>query len=203
MLLYILLIVLAAGKLRGGQVTNLAQLKIRHKWLLFTALLAQVVAIIFRPQLSGFDALLFILSYLGLLIFCLYNLYLPGMKLVMAGVFLNFLVITVNGGAMPISLENLEAIGRGHQAVAAPAQAGSGGAATQIVQAGKDSIGASPNLGFLGDVIVLPLPFKLATALSVGDVVLTVGLSWLILQTMFKRSGPEIIPGVPQKVVIE
>ena len=77
---------------------------------------AWVVAVFFVPQLLAFYlpatrdhmptpvvAACLITSQIGLLLFCLFNKQLPGISILAAGLFLNLLVISANGGLMPIS----------------------------------------------------------------------------------------------------
>lgn len=184
MLLYGLILVLIAGKLLGGQFGKLVQLQLRSGYWLLGLVLIQVCGIFWRQQNLLGGSLLIVISYLGLIAFVVRNRSLPGMYLVLAGICLNFLVISANGGAMPVTQQALESIGRASRVTAVqPAGAGPG-AAAQVVDSSKGSVTAEPQLLFLGDVIVVPLPGALATALSVGDLFLSLGLSWLILKTM-------------------
>lgn len=186
MLPYLLVSVLVACKVLGGQFTRLTQIKIRDGYWLLGALVVQLAAILFRPQAPVLAALFFIISYLGLITFTVRNRRLPGMALIMAGICLNFVVISLNGGSMPISEHTLQTIGRGHRIEAPSAQVGgsSNGATTQLVKVSKDAVNETPTLEFLGDGIVLPFPGQFATAISFGDVLIFLGISWLIGKTM-------------------
>jgi hypothetical protein len=75
-----------------------------------------VVAVFFVPQFLAFYlpvtrsqistpvvAACLIVSQIGLLLFCLYNRQLPGIPILAAGLLLNLLVISANGGLMPLS----------------------------------------------------------------------------------------------------
>lgn len=199
MLLYGLILVLIAGKLLGGQFGKLAQLQLRSGYWLLGLVLIQVCGIFWRQQNLLAGSLLIIASYLGLIAFVIRNRSLPGMYLVLAGIMLNFLVITANGGAMPVTQEALASIGRASRVTAVqPAGAGAdAGEAAQVVDSSKGSVTAEPQLLFLGDVIVVPLPGAFATALSVGDLCISLGLSWLILKTMQIK----LLTGRPWKVV--
>jgi len=95
--------------------------------------------------------------------------------LIGAGALCNLLVILVNGGKMPAS-------------IAAIARAGGEFAAQQLMQNGVYgnlvSMSAATHLNFLGDTMYLPgwLPF--ATAFSAGDLIIMVGLIWLMARGM-------------------
>jgi hypothetical protein len=188
MLLYWILVVTGAGKLMGGQFKNLAQLQLRGGWWLLAVVLVQLGGLLLRQNLAWLGAALVIASYAGLLFITWINRRLPGVRLVIVGIALNFLVITANGGAMPITYEALEAIGRTHQLGVAP-EASSPGEA-QLVSGSKDSVSSTPNLIFLGDVIVVPLPGKMASAISFGDVLISAGIGWLILWRMRRTIAP-------------
>jgi MFS family permease len=77
---------------------------------------AWVVAVFFVPQLLAFYmpvtrnhmptpvvAACLIISQVGLLLFCVFNKQLPGIPILATGLFLNLLVISANGGFMPLS----------------------------------------------------------------------------------------------------
>ncbi len=77
-----------------------------------------LVAIFFIPQLLAFylpvtrgqmptalAAAYLVLSQTGLILFCLLNKHLPGMPVLAVGLLLNLLVISVNGGFMPLGLD--------------------------------------------------------------------------------------------------
>jgi hypothetical protein len=198
MILYWLILSLLAARVLGGRFSKLAHLKIRAGYLLTGLVIAQIGAILLRPQYPLFGGILFILTYFGLLLISWQNRKLPGMLLILTGIFLNFAVITVNGGAMPISQKTLERIGRASEVTNLTTPSWGGGnsgypgeAPSQnqpgIVHNSKDSVSATALLPFLGDVIVLPLPGRLASALSPGDLMIGLGLSWLVLKIMQAR----------------
>lgn len=99
---------LLAGWARTRRNQSVWQLpEFRHAW---------VVVVFFVPQLLAFYlpvtrsqmptpvvAACLITSQIGLLLFCLFNKNLPGIPILAAGLFLNLLVISANGGLMPLS----------------------------------------------------------------------------------------------------
>ena len=186
MLPYLFVGVLVVSKVLGGQFTRLTRLKIRDGYWLLGALAVQLGAILFRPQAPTLGAILFIFSYLGLIAFCLRNRHICGMALILAGICLNFVVIGLNGGSMPISAQTLQTIGRGQRLETPAVQVGvpATQAPAQLVKVSKDAVNEMPTLALLGDVIVLPFPGQFATAISFGDVLIFLGISWLILKTM-------------------
>jgi Family of unknown function (DUF5317) len=111
------------------------------------------------------------LSYSLLLTFGLVNVRMPGMLLVVAGLACNMTVIVVNGG-MPASAQTL--IDSGQEDVLAFLQ--DQGADKHHLLTDDDQ------LTFLADVIALPPP--IGQAVSVGDVLMYAGLTWLIIAAM-------------------
>ena len=99
------------------------------------------------------------------------------MRIVLAGITLNLIVITANGGYMPVLPEALAQIGYGDGAY--QMQPGS------IVLGSKDVVLPTQQapLWMLGDVLVIPEPFPRPTAMSIGDMFLAVGVFLFITQT--------------------
>src|SRR5688572_21147217 len=75
---------------------------LQHLWLVFVAFLPQYIAIQMQLPVRQI-ALCLILSQLLLLGFAILNGSHWGMKILMAGAMLNFVVMAVNNGFMPIS----------------------------------------------------------------------------------------------------
>ncbi|SMQ84836.1 hypothetical protein SAMN05444673_6115 [Bacillus sp. OV166] len=96
------------GFLRKGNLRALAQLKLKWGWI-FPLLLVVELAVFmlqndykFLGQVSGY---IYIVVYVLGLLFLFMNRNNPGFTLILIGVFLNFLVMVINGGRMPVSLE--------------------------------------------------------------------------------------------------
>lgn len=89
--------------------------KVRIRWgvLALFALAIQAIAIFVPLGLDDIPKrLLFVLSYLILLIFIARNLPRPGIAIIGIGVLLNVLPIVANGGLMPVTVENLAKAGQ-------------------------------------------------------------------------------------------
>jgi hypothetical protein len=169
----ILLLALVAGWLAGGDVRNLAAIRLTATWLVFVAVgaqapLAGLVALgapgpaLSRPLLG--------LSHLALIAFIAVNRHAPGMLLILVGFGLNAAVIVANG-AMPVSPEALASLG------------GDPGFA-----AGKHMLlDEATALPWLADIIAVP---GLRMVVSVGDIVLAVGVGVLVVAQM-RRFPPQ------------
>lgn len=161
------------GYARGGRLANLGHVELRHGWLVFASVLAQMalaaVAALDGPTASVSTPLL-LASHAALLIFVVYNRMLPGMLLVFAGFAMNAAVITANG-AMPVAREALLAV--------------SAGEATTITPGKHRLLADGDVLTPLADIFPLPV---LRTVVSAGDIVLAAGVGVLVINLMAARS---------------
>jgi hypothetical protein len=112
-LLTAILVGLLVGQLRARQVGSAWQVpELQHSWLVPVAFLPQFFAFYLpasRERIpDAVAAICLVSSQIGLLIFCLLNRHQGGLKILGAGLLLNLLVITANGGFMPLSMETAE-----------------------------------------------------------------------------------------------
>jgi len=108
---------------------------------------------------------------------------LGGVKLIGLGLLLNFLVMVANGGFMPITPDALARIG--YDGNVAQMETG------YIVGRTKNVV-AEPGdamLWFLSDIMVIPRPFPIPTALSLGDVLIVSGVFLFLRESMFVRGA--------------
>lgn len=161
----IAVVALGVALLRGGSLDSLANTQFR--WLVYLWVgLAIQVAYSFLPldNLSkGRAVLVLLLSYVMVTAFFVANHRLPGMRIAVAGMALNIVVIAANG-AMPVSLWAAEQIG------AEDPNFDSGGIKHEAMT--DDTV-----LGFLGDVIPIP---GAGEVISIGDIVLAAGIAQLV-----------------------
>jgi hypothetical protein len=178
LLLYSIVIGLLLGKLLGGSISALAEVRFHWMALALLGLLGQVV--LFSDQVTARigDAgpALYITSTLMVLAALLRNLRLPGLEVISAGAFLNLIAIVTNGGYMPSSPEAWTALN----------------GVAQLPKSGYTNsalIGPNTPLPFLGDVFYLPHPIPFANVFSIGDVVIAVGAVWFLIEAMRGRAG--------------
>jgi Family of unknown function (DUF5317) len=174
-----ILVVIAAavllGLLAGGSLRYFGSLHV-HWWALaFVGLGLQIVWV---PHLAGVPMWavgggMLAASYVLLLVFLTVNRWIQGASVMAIGLLLNLAVVASNGG-MPVSAGAIETAG-GSAAVLADG----GGAKHHLM---NDADVLSP----LGDVIPIPPPAGIV--LSIGDVLLYVGIAWFIVQVMRGRS---------------
>ncbi|MEZ4769754.1 MAG: DUF5317 domain-containing protein [Caldilineales bacterium] len=184
----LLLVILAAVALIGRRrSTGPIEIELRALWLAPCALILQL-PLVQAWGGAGWRSLLFLASYSLLFLFCALNWRHVGARLLMAGFLLNFVVVASNGGFMPISQEAVTRLHPGTTIADWPAGTLRQGSKDIILPA--DQI----NLRFLSDAIVVPPPFPLPTAFSVGDLIILAGFAALFWQA-FTASTESSSPG--------
>jgi MFS transporter, DHA3 family, macrolide efflux protein len=178
MLLISLVIGLALGVAAGGNILNLASVRMRLLQLLFLGLVVryatQYAIEIGITEADTYRLFLFGGGFLLLLIGLWVNREQPGLPLAFVGILLNAVVIVVNGGYMPVWEPSVVAAGL------TPAEVGS--TFHRIVSA--TPAGGIPSdflaqAGPLGDIIPIPFPF-IQNVISIGDLFLGAGLGFFL-----------------------
>jgi Family of unknown function (DUF5317) len=173
LLLAVVLLSVFLGYAFGGRLHHLESLRLRWWGLVIIGLGIQFVRL--PDGATGSDLVIrtavLALCYSLLLTFALVNVRMPGMFLVVIGLACNMTVIVVNGG-MPASAQAL--IDSGQADVLADVR--HEGADKHHLMTDDDQ------LTFLADVIAVPQP--IGQAVSVGDILVYAGLTWLIVATM-------------------
>lgn len=126
---------------------------------------------------------LFLASHLLLLALVWRNRRLAGMLVVGAGVVCNLAVILVNGGFMPITPEACARINPGSTVDRCP-EGDHYDYSKDVIRARDDT-----RLWLLSDMLVIPPPFPLPTAFSVGDLLIAAGIV-VLLQGSPPQPGP-------------
>lgn len=166
---FVLMMSLVVGKLRGGRLKALADVHATAWWLLLVGLVMQLVAGLLPPDQTSFATGLLLASYLPILIMVWINRNAPGMWIAGIGILMNFTVIAVNRG-MPVL----------------PASVEIAGGSVSTISGGKHILlDGTTRLPFLGDLIPLP-----GSVISLGDVFLAIGLGVFIEEMM--RAKPRL-----------
>jgi hypothetical protein len=174
-----ILISFIVGLLRKGNLRAFSQLNLKWGWVFPLLLVVQLAVFTlqndseFLGQLSGS---IYIVVYIIGLIFLFLNRKNPGFILILIGVFLNFIVMVLNGGRMPVSVEAAAVLDPGY------------------IQALKDGLYAkhamltsTTHLGFLGDVIPISDPYPRTQIISIGDIIMNIGIYFFIQFLMVKH----------------
>ncbi len=189
-LAFVVVVTVMISLAMGGSLTRLSGLHIRWWPVLVGAALLQAYTAgnWAGEEVAGLPVrpLAFVATHGAVLAVTVANLGLPGipgMKVVVAGAVMNLVALLANGGLMPVSAQARLLAGR--QA------AQEGWAAGTAVMGSKGVIlpVESANLWPLTDIFVLTPPFPVPAAFSIGDVLIAVGIGYMILKTMRPR-GP-------------
>jgi hypothetical protein len=166
--------------LLGANLRQLRVVRLRASWLVFAALAVQVVLFssasnVLHVPVSESTA--HIATYVGLLGFVAANIGQPGLGIAAAGCALNTIVIAANGGRMPVSLASWTATGR------PAAELTAHGSYNNVVLA------THAHLSWLGDVFALPRAFPLANSLSIGDLLVLIGVITFVFRVSLPARG--------------
>lgn len=179
-LLVALAVALLVAFLRGGSLRNLADFHLEWGWLAGLALAMQIVAVYW----TGGDSHLYlqrgalVVSSLLLLPVVWRNRRSPGLILIGLGLALNLAVMVANGGFMPITPEAVARIE--HQHLIAHV----GGVDRMSGSKGIVLPREETALWVLSDIFIIPPPFPVASAFSLGDVLVAVGAFILLQRAM-------------------
>lgn len=167
--LYALPAGLLAGFLAGGRLAGLTTMRFRLVPLAIAGLLVQVV--LFLPlvteRVGDAGIPIYLASNAMVLVAVLANVRLPGLPVVALGAASNLAVILANGGHMPASAEAYAAQGRTGDAAYSN---------TRVLE--------EPQLTWLSDQIALPSWLPLTNVISVGDVLIMLGVAIAIAVAM-------------------
>jgi hypothetical protein len=164
------------GLFRKGNLRAFSQLNLKWGWVFPLLLIVQLAVFMlqnnseFLGQLSGS---IYILVYIIGLLFLFLNRKNPGFILIFIGVFLNFLVMGVNGGRMPVSVESAAVLDPGYIE-----------ALKESLYAKHTMLTSTTHLGFLGDVIPISDPYPRTQIISIGDIIMNIGIFLFIQYIM-------------------
>lgn len=163
-------------------------------WLVFAAVIPQLLIyqIPFTARWFSDTWAIAVLaaSQLVLLVFIWINRDLVGIRILGLGLLLNLLVITLNGGLMPLAPETAQALYP--EIPLSVWQVGSRpGRSKNIILPFEDT-----RLAWLSDSILLPEWFPWTRALSPGDLFIVLGVFWLL--AVEKLDEPSLPEGSPE-----
>ncbi len=175
-ILYAIPIGLVAGLLLGGKLDRLADLRLRWAPLAIAGLFVQVA--LFADPVSALvgDAApaIYVASTAAVLAAVLRDVRVPGMAVVALGAAGNLAAIAANGGYMPAD-----------PAALASVVELSPGYSNSVVL-------ADPALRPLTDLYALPSAFPFANVFSVGDVLIGIGIAFVIVMAMRTRQASAV-----------
>jgi hypothetical protein len=182
-LLWAALFGLIVGFLRGGNVTNLSHIQLHGAWLIIIALLIQLSIFntgFFAPPIHSNIGYWHLASYFALVLFALLNWRQRAMWPMALGLLSNFVVIAVNQGHMPVSLEALRALGADNLLDTLQTNATKDNVMLMCAQLEPEVCTRQTYLNFLGDIFWLPRWVPMTRPFSLGDILLGVGLIYFL-----------------------
>ncbi len=184
MFLSTIVLALIIGALAGGAFPRLAELKLRWSLLLVAALGLRVLAGLSRETGIGADIPVgwaYLTAYALIFAWLWGNWRVPGLQIASVGIGANILAVVINGGQMPIW---------------SAAFFSAGFTEAEIVNdpfnflLRADTVGDFvASGGLFGDVIPLPIPY-IRDVISIGDVLLALGIFWTIVYSMTRAEAP-------------
>jgi len=179
----IVVVAILIALVRGGKIGRLFKLQFERIELIFIALFLQYAvslsAAFGLPLLTGYGNIVLAVSYLLLLLGIWFNRKLPAARMIAVGIFLNALVILANGGRMPVSAVALRQAGLDYY--------------IPLLEKGNylkhAMLDSGTRLPFLADIIPLkPSIYPGGKVISIGDIILNLGVFLLVQMTMCRRS---------------
>lgn len=182
-LLLALAVTLFVAFLRGGSLRNLADFHLEWGWLAGLALALQIVAVYWAASDIYLQRGALIASSLLLLPVVWRNRRSPGLALIGLGLTLNLVVMVANGGFMPITPEAVARIEHQHLIVHLGGVERMSGSKGIVLPREETALWA------LSDILIIPPPFPVASAFSLGDVLVAVG-AFIFLQRAMVGTSP-------------
>jgi len=175
-LLIAIVVGFAASLVTGGRPDNLLRVNLRWNGLVFLALAVQVaISTGWLPLGPTPVRVLYVLSNVVAMVWLGRSIRLPGIPWVALGAVSNLVAIVANDGRMPVDGALLmRARGAAAQTTGAVGQ----------VPANRVLVTAQTHIAWLGDRFLLPRPFPFPTVFSVGDLLIGLGIAWLIVVGM-------------------
>lgn len=183
-----IIISIILGFFRGGSLRSFADLRLKFGWMFPILLGLEFFVFVTQNRVAwvaSISTYLFITVYVIGLLFLWLNRHQSGFWIIWIGVFLNFVVMIANGGRMPVSLDAAAVL---DPEFAAYLKDG--------LYAKHQILTEASRFGFLGDIIPLTHPYPREQVISIGDVIMNIGIfifiQWLML--LGKKNKASVTP---------
>lgn len=180
--MYIEIVILGIiiGGLRGGRLANLTEINIRGWFLILFSLLLSLTPVFLNniEVLEDMQVYLLFFSMIVMLIVVALNLDKKGVWIILMGGIYNLAIMAFNGLKMPVSMSNLEKAG-----LTTLFEGIKDGSIVNFVAA--ETTGA---ITVFTKFIAVPKPYPFPRILSIGDILMTLGLLFFIVGEMKKTS---------------
>jgi len=184
MFLSTVLLALIVGALLGGRIPRLADLKLKWPILLIVALGLRLATDLIGELNLPFQAPLgwtYIAGYGLIIVWLWFNWRVPGLQVAAVGIGANMLAVLANGGQMPIWAAAFSAAGFTEAQIANDP--------FHVLLRADTIAGFVASGGLLGDVVPLPIPL-IRDVVSLGDLLLALGVFWAIVAAMTRSDAP-------------
>ncbi|MGH2444928.1 MAG: MFS transporter [Candidatus Limnocylindria bacterium] len=184
MFLSTILVALIVGALAGGGLPRLANLHLRWSVLLIIALGLRLAAGLSRELdfTAGWPfGWAYVAAYAFILGWLWFNWRVPGLQIAAVGIGANMLAVLINEGRMPIWSAAFTAAGFSFSDVANDP--------FHFILETDTIAGFVAGGGLFGDVVPLPLPI-IRDVVSIGDLLLALGIFWAIVYSMTRPEAP-------------
>ncbi|MCK5763721.1 MAG: DUF5317 domain-containing protein [Clostridiales bacterium] len=154
--------------LRGGRMDNIEYLNIKGWYLVIIGVVLQLVSVFFMKY--SFAVYIQLIGIIFVLIVVVLNIKLRGFWLMLFGGMLNFLAVILNGYKMPVNpiiIENNKLSSFMDMIIDG-----------EIINYISTSVGGWSAM--LGKIMMTPQWYPFPKMLSIGDVVISIGIIWLI-----------------------
>lgn len=180
---------LLVGKLRRGRIGNLSNLYINGWYFIVVSFLVEIMALLIATRSQGilsnmvetYFFYIHIFIYLLLIIGLGMNFHEKGFKITFIGAIFNFIPILLNNGRMPVSVKAL----RFSEQYTKLSLLDQGRILTHSL---VDEISG---FTILGDIIPISKPYPLPKIISLGDILIALGIFILIQSYMKQKSNIE------------
>lgn len=184
MLFEAFVLAIITGYLFKGRLQNLSQTPLKGAVLIFGGLILRNSAIflklpyirLFADKLTFYIPILFLVSFVMLIAGVSLNIGHWSMAVVLAGILLNYAVVLINYGFMPVSGKGLMFAGFDIS-----------GLTSDKLDMNHILITAHTKLSVLSDIIPIPRPYPFPKMISIGDVVICLGLFFYIVIMMLPK----------------
>lgn len=160
------------AKIRKGKIRNIERIKLKGWYFFILAALIQLAISLIKgfgldsriELINKYFIVLHTLTYFLLIIGIILNIKTNSMKLFILGLTLNLIVILFNGGKMPVSQEGIKGI---DNYIELP---------ERQLDIKHKAITQDTKLVYLADIIMISRPYPLPKIISVGDILIMIGV---------------------------
>lgn len=173
---------LLIGKLRGGSIRNLEKLNVKGWYFFIIAFIMEFISILAVGSIQG-SLSRFIINNVFIIHTTIYILVILGflsnikekwLRVSLVGTILNFIPIFANGGKMPVSINGLSSKYSYNQ--------------IELLKSNKilthKIITENTKFYYLSDLIPIPRPYLFPKIISIGDIIISIGIFFLIQSYM-------------------